>query len=157
MTSGRALVLVMLLMRCGAPLPPSSDAGLCVASFTPGTTDTPDGGFVAFTEGQDLGVHAGPQGGFHLFVGVETTGLPRAGKLRWAVSSQSGVELGARVLDVSTLSLEDVPCGWARRRDVLIFDNTDEVPGYRGVPARLELQVGEPDAGLRWSSTIVPR
>ena len=156
--SARLVPALLLLHACGAPMPAPPDAGGCVETFTPGSTDTPDAGFVAFVEGQDVEVHAGPQGGFHVFVGVETSGLPRMGTLNWRLHSTAGIELAARTLDVSTLLLDDVPCGWARRRDVLIFTRTEEVDTYRGVPAQLGLTLDVAGAAPRtWSARVVPR
>ena len=156
--SARLVLLLLLLHACGAPTPAQPDAGSCLEAFTPGSTDTPDAGFVAFVEGQDIEVHAGPQGGFHVFVGVETSGLPRVGTLNWRLHSTAGVELAARTLDVSALLLDDVACGWARRRDVLIFTRTEEVPQYRDVPAQLGLTLDVPGAAPRtWSAHVVPR
>jgi len=156
--SWRLALTLLLVHGCSAPMPSIPDAGGCVESFIAGTTDTPDAGFGAFIEGQDVEVHAGPQGGFHVFVGVETSGLARTGKLRWSLHSVAGVELATRTLDVSTLLLDDVPCGWARRRDVLIFGRTDEVPQYRGVPAQLGLTLDVTGAAPRtWSTRVVPR
>ena len=156
--SVRLGLTLVVVQACSASMPPSPDAGACGEAFIPGTTDTPDAGFVAFVEGQDVEVHAGPQGGFHVFVGVETTGLARAGKLNWSLGSTAGVELATRTLDVSTLLLEDVPCGWARRRDVLVFSRTDEVPQVRGVPAQLSLSIDVTGATPRtWSTRVVPR
>lgn len=156
--SARLVPALLLLHACGAPMPAPPDAGGCVETFTPGSTDTPDAGFVAFVEGQDVEVHAGPQGGFHVFVGVETSGLPRMGTLNWRLHSTAGIELAARTLDVSTLLLDDVPCGWARRRDVLIFTRTEEVDTYRGVPAQLGLTLDVAGAPPRtWSARVVPR
>lgn len=150
--SSRLVPALLLMHACGAA-PSQPDAGTCVERFTPGSTDTPDAGFVAFVEGQDLGVHAGPQGGFHVFVGVETSGLPRLGTLNWRLHSAAGIELAARTLDVSALLLDDVPCGWARRRDVLIFTRTEEVPQYRDVPAQLGLTLDVAGAAPRtWSA-----
>ncbi len=154
----RLALALLVLHACGAPRPSVPDAGGCVESLTPGTTDTPDAGFVAFVDGQEVEVHAGPQGGFHVFVGVETSGRPRAGTLTWTLRSTAGVELAARTLDVSGLLLEDLSCGWARRRDVLIFSRTDEVPQYRGVPAQLGLSVDVTGSAPRvWSARVVPR
>lgn len=156
--SARLVPALLLLHACGAPMPATPDAGGCVAAFTPGSTDTPDAGFVAFVEGQDIEVHAGPQGGFHVFVGVETSGLPRMGTLNWRLHSTAGIELAARTLDVSALLLDDVPCGWARRRDVLIFTRTEEVDTYRGVPAQLGMTLDVAGAAPRtWSTRVVPR
>ncbi len=156
--SWRLALALLLVPACGAPRPSVPDAGGCVEAFTPGTTDTPDAGFVAFGEGHEVEVHAGPQGGFHIFVGVETSALPRTGKLTWTLHSTAGVELAARTLDVSALLLEDLACGWARRRDVLIFSRTDEVPQYRGVPAQLGLTIDVAGFSPRsWSARVVPR
>ncbi|MDP1922991.1 MAG: hypothetical protein Q8L14_42500 [Myxococcales bacterium] len=156
--SARLVPALLVLHACSAPAPSTPDSGSCVEAFTPGTTDTPDAGFVAFVEGQDIGVYAGPQGGFHVFVGVETSGLPRMGTLNWRLHSTAGVELAARTLDVSALLLDDVPCGWARRRDVLIFTRTEEVPQYRDMPAQLALTLDVAGAAPRtWSARVVPR
>lgn len=156
--SWRLALTLLLMPACGAPPSSVPDAGGCVESLIPGTTDTPDAGFAPFVDGQDVEVHAGPQGGFHVFVGVETSGLARTGKLNWSLHSTAGVELAARTLEVSTLLLEDVACGWARRRDVLIFTRTDEVDQYRGAPAQLSLSLEVAGAAPRtWSARIVPR
>lgn len=152
MTRGRVLGAALALLGCGAA-PRSSDGGACTPGFIAGTTDTPDGGFLPFEEGQPATMHAGPQGGYHLFVGVQTTGLPRDGGLTWTLHVDGGVELARRELDVARLRLEDLDCGWARPRDLLVFERTDEVPQYRGLTATLGLEL----RGARWSTSVVLR
>jgi len=140
-----------VLCGCGA-MPMTLDAGACAASLTLGTTAS-DGGFVPLMNGLELEVVRGAQGGFHVFVAAEVSGLPKLGALEWGLQSMSGQSLASRSLEVSALRLEEVPCGWRRPRDLLIFDDTDQVPMLRGVPATLKGSL----QGLEASFTIVPR
>lgn len=147
--------VLLLLLSCGTP-PSMPDAGSgCPTTLTVGTVNDADGGFLPIVDGQELTVHAGPQGGFHVFVGVEVSGLPRTGLLSWRLSSQGGLELAARTLDVSTVLLEDRACGWARPRDVLPFTRNEDVTTFRGVPVTLEVELG--DGGVRRQRSVVPR
>jgi hypothetical protein len=143
--------LALVLCGCGV-VPMTPDAGTCASLLTLGTTIS-DGGFVPLTNGLELEVVQGPQGGFHVFVGAEVNGLPKMGSLDWRLESMAGQTLASRALDVSTLRLEDVPCGWRRPRDLLVFDDTDQVPMLRGVPATLRGSF----RGLERSFTIAPR
>lgn len=141
-----------VVVGCGsAPAP--SDAGVCGPSLTLGTTQA-DGGFLPLSEGLDLEVVRGPQGGFHVFVGAEARGLPKEGTLEWSLSSMAGQRLAGRSLDLSALRLDDVPpCSWRRPKDLLVFDDTDQVPMLRGAPARLTGSLH----GLAHTFTVVPR
>lgn len=148
--------LLLVLVGCGgAPMPAAPDAGGCAVQVTMGTVDEADGGFVALADGAPLTVHAGPQGGYHVFVGVEARGLPRSGLLTWTLSSSGGLTLATRALDVSTVLLEDRPCGWARPRDALVFERNEDVMTFRGVPVTLAM--GLADGGVTQRVSVVPR
>lgn len=150
------VLLLLALLGCGcgaAPVPPGPvDAGCGEARLEMGT-DVPDGGFAPISDGQDLTVVMGPQGGFHLFVSVQAHGLPRTGTLAWTLRSASGDLLGMRSLDLEYAFLSDLECGWERRQDALVFIDPSTVDQQRGRPAQLELRLGE----LTRSATVVPR
>lgn len=150
----RLALLALVLCGCGvAPMPPGPvDAGCGGARLEMGS-DAPDGGFVAISNGQDLSIVMGPQGGFHLFVSVQAFGLPRTGTLAWTLRSSGGELLGTRSLDLEYAFLTDLECGWERRQDALVFIDPTTVDQQRGRPAQLALELGE----LTRSATVVPR
>ncbi|MBM4778741.1 MAG: hypothetical protein GQE15_13640 [Archangiaceae bacterium] len=150
------LTAVMLLssLACGTPSP-VADAGICTTTLALGTMNELDGGFALLTDGADVTVHAGPQGGFHVFVGVEVGGAPRTGLLEWKLTSAAGAALATRTLDLSSVLLEERSCGWARPRDALIFSSNDDAMNFRGVPVQLEARL--PSSGLVKQLNVVPR
>lgn len=100
-----------------------------------------------------LDLELGPQGGFHVFVGLEADGLGRNGAIEWSLRADDGRVLATRSLGLEGLVLEETPCGWRRRRDLLIFERNDDVPGARGVPATLRVVV----EGEAVDQRVVPR
>ncbi|MFO0595895.1 MAG: hypothetical protein U0228_11335 [Myxococcaceae bacterium] len=112
-----SLVVVVALAACG-PTPPKP----CAVAITPGTADD-NLVFVPVTEGQDVTVHMGPQGGFHVYGSIQATGVNRTGKLTMQLMRADGTGLsGLRSFDLATITLEDVPCGWGRTADALFLD-----------------------------------
>jgi hypothetical protein len=148
----RHLGAVLVLAACGATPPPSPMPAPCPVALRPGTLSA-DGGFELIDEGHPLEIAFGPQGGFHVFVGLEADGLDRTGTLEWALRADRGQVLATRSLALDGLVLEDTPCGWRRRRDLLIFESNDDVPGARDVPATLRVGV----QGRALERTVVPR
>ena len=149
-----AAVMLLGSLACGTPSP-VADAGTCATTLTLGTMNELDGGFVPLTDGADVTVHAGPQGGFHVFVGVEVSGAEKSGLLEWKLTSAAGAALATRTLDLSSVLLEERSCGWARPRDALIFSSNDDAMNFRGVPVQLEARV--PASGLVKQLNVVPR
>jgi hypothetical protein len=141
-----------LLLSCGAPRTPLEPPTPCPVSLRPGTV-TMDGGFEPLDDGHTLVVDPGPQGGFHVYVAAEVDGLERTGSLVWSLTSDSGVTLARRSLEVAGLQLDETACGWRRRRDLLIFERNDDVNPARGVPATLTVSLQERSSSRR----VVPR
>jgi hypothetical protein len=141
-----------LLLSCGAPMTPPEPPVPCPVSLRPGTVSL-DGGFEPLDDGHALVVDPGPQGGFHVYVAAEVDGLERTGSLVWTLTSDTGVTLARRSLEVAGLQLDETACGWRRRRDLLIFERNDDVNPARGVPATLTVTLQERTASRR----VVPR
>lgn len=135
------LGLAVASLGCGPMTPPSApvDAGSC-SPFVLGTVDDA-GEFVPLVEGQDLTIFMGAQGGFHVFVGAQVMG-EKAGTLEWTLRSSTGAVLATRPLDVPNLRLDDTSCGWMRRKDQLVFDRNEDVPGARGKAASVSGKLG---------------
>ena len=152
----RVLAAAVLLsaVACGTASP-VADAGTCATTLTLGTMNELDGGFAPLTDGADVTVHAGPQGGFHVFVGVEVSGAEKSGVLEWKLTSAAGSSLATRTLDLSSVLLEERSCGWSRPRDALIFSSNDDAMNFRGVPVQLEARL--PASGLMRQLNVVPR
>lgn len=150
-----AVLLMAPLLACGVTAPVADAGPSCSTTLTLGTMNDLDGGFAPLLDGADVTVHAGPQGGFHVFVGVEVSGAPKLGLLEWQLTSKTGQALASRTLEVSTVLLEERECGWARPRDALIFSSNDDAMNFRGVPVRLEARL--PSSGLVKQLDVVPR
>jgi hypothetical protein len=87
-------------------------------------------------------------------VGAEVA-ASRTGLLRWRLVADGGVELAARSLDVSTVLIDEAPCGWRRTRDALVFLRNEDVDAVRGVPVLLEATVDV--VGVTKAVRVVPR
>ncbi|MFZ5440175.1 MAG: hypothetical protein ACOZQL_09215 [Myxococcota bacterium] len=148
----RLVFLALSLAACTpAPAPAPTDAG-CPVDLTMGA-DTADGGFAPIVDGQDLQIVMGPQGGFHVFVGVQAHGVPRTGVLEWSLTTTGGAPIGRRTLDLSSAFLDELDCGWERRQDALVFIDPATVDQHRGQPAQLELKLG----ALTRAARVIPR
>jgi len=154
--SHRVTVLLLLTsLACGTPAPVTDAGPMCSTTLTLGTLDELDGGFAPLKDGAEVTVHAGPQGGFHVFVGVEAGGVAKTGLLEWRLTSAGGQALATRTLDLSSVLLEERMCGWSRPRDALIFSSNDDAMNFRGVPVQLEARL--PASGLVKQLNVVPR
>lgn len=155
---GRTTSLGLMLLTglaCGAPSTVADAGPGCATALTLGTVNELDGGFAPLVDRAELTVHAGPQGGFHVFVGVEVEGLERTGLLEWSLTAAAGQTLATRTLELSSVLLEERPCGWSRPRDALIFSSNDDAMNFRGVPVQLEARL--PASGLVKQLNVVPR
>ncbi|MDX2015107.1 MAG: hypothetical protein SFW67_33250 [Myxococcaceae bacterium] len=148
----RSVCATVVLVACGGAPRPAPEPPGCATALRPGTLSA-DGGFELVTDGHSLEVSPGPQGGFHVFVGLEADGVERSGAIEWTLSTTSGRVLARRSLDLDGLVLEETPCGWRRRRDLLVFERNDDVPGARDVPASLVVSV----QGQSTARSVIPR
>jgi hypothetical protein len=142
----------LLLAACGGSPAPAPSPLPCPVALRPATRSA-DGGFELLADGHALEIELGPQGGFHVFVGLEADGLGPTGTITWTLRADEGRVLATRSLGLEGLVLEDTPCGWRRRRDLLIFERNDDVPGARDKPATLGVMV----QGHALEQRVVPR
>jgi hypothetical protein len=147
----RLLVLV-LVAGCAAPPSPEPDGGACPLALVVGTTDDAFA-FQSLRDGDELKMHLGPQGGYHVYASVRATGLSRQGTLSIEVDGAAGRLTGVRTLDLSTVRLEDVDCGWQRSGDAVIFDALDVSP-YRGMPATFRFLLSGTEADQEVSRSV---
>lgn len=129
----KRVLILMLVAGCAAPPNPEPDGGACPVELVVGTTDDAFA-FRSLRDGDELQMHLGPQGGYHVYASVRATGLARQGTVSIEVDGASGRLTGVRTLDLSTVRLDEVDCGWQRAGDAVIFEALDVAP-YRGMPA----------------------
>lgn len=120
----RRALLTLVFAACGAPAP-QPDAG-CATTLELGTA-TDDTPFVALADGDALVMHAGPQGGFHVYGAARATGLEARGLLIFELR-QNGASLARQSLDLSAVQLEPRACGWERSRTALFLLPPDVTP-----------------------------
>src|SRR5687768_2322710 len=102
MRDRRWLAIVAFGWGCGGAAPQPGDASLRLGS-------SPEG-FHALEEGGTLEVFQGPQGGFHVFLGLRAAGVTRAATVDFDVVDLDGDRLLDRFVP---LRLELVPSGEA--------------------------------------------
>lgn len=140
---------IVALVFCACPVPEPEpedwdggvlpDGGLCPQELVVTTLD--GGSFTILGANDPLVIEAGPQGGWHVWVGAHTTGLPPFGTLNWTLKSGAGSiadPLSMRVRDAAT----QTACGWDVSYGRLGFAVNGEP--WRGRTAELE---------ARWEAT----
>ncbi len=136
--------VVLTLVLCGCPVPePMTDAGTfpdggaCPREFVLGTeTDTQ--AFRALTEGAEVNIIRGFQGGNHVWVSVQAFAMPQTGTLAYTLRSGGAVVSAPLRIDLSQAILDPIACGWERRSDALTFESSGEP--FRGMSGEVELR-----------------
>lgn len=138
----RALLLLALgLLGCPVPEPELDagtlpDGGPCVRALLLGTeSETHE--FRALVDGADLEINAGPQGGWHVWVSVQASAVPRYGALSYVLRAGNEVVSAPLRIELSGAPLDTIACGWERRTDALVFQSSGEP--YRGMTGQLEV------------------
>jgi hypothetical protein len=112
------------------------DGGPCLRELVLGTeTDVRE--FRALVDGADLRIIAGPQGGWHVWVSVQASALPRSGVLTYVLRSGNAVVAGPLRIDLQNAPIDSITCGWERRSDALTFQSSGEP--FRGLGGQLEV------------------
>ncbi|MDP2273241.1 MAG: hypothetical protein Q8N23_13170 [Archangium sp.] len=132
------------LLLCGCPVPdPETDAGTfpdggpCPREFVLGTeTDTQ--AFEALTEGAEVTIIRGFQGGHHVWISVRAFAKPQTGTLTYTLRSGGAVVSAPLRIDLSQAFLDPIACGWERRSDPLTFESSGEP--FRGMSGEVELR-----------------
>lgn len=141
----RAWCLLVVLALCGCPVPEESfdagtlpDGGACPVELVIGTEDLEASprAFRPLTDGGTLEIIAGPQGGWHVWVSVRSTGRAPTGVLRWALRGDGATLTRGATQDLAQLGVERISCGWEQRMTGLPFDASGEP--WRGRTAVLE-------------------
>jgi hypothetical protein len=140
--------LVVLVLLCGCPTPePEIDAGTqpdggaCTKALVLGT-ETDARTFDALSDGSQLMIQRGPQGGWHVWVSVRASAMPQSGTLSYVLRSSSAVVSAPLRLELANLVLNPITCGWERRNDALTFEDSGET--FRGSSGELELRFESP-------------
>lgn len=136
--------VVLTLVLCGCPVPePETDAGTlpdggpCPREFVLGTeTDTQ--AFQALTDGAEVNIIRGFQGGHHVWVSTRVSAMPQTGTLSYTLRSSSAVVSAPLRIDLSQAILDPITCGWERRSDPLTFESSGEA--FRGMSGEVELR-----------------
>ena len=128
-------LVALVLCTCPGPAP-----GPCPTELVLGT-ETDGGDFLALTEGADLKINRGPQGGWHVWVSVQAATIPSSGTLTWVLRSDTQQVLSAPLrLSLPTSPVVPITCGWERRSDALVFMGNGEP--FRGTNGELEVSFG---------------
>ena len=127
--------LATVLVLCACPGP-----GPCPTELVLGTeTDGRD--FTALTDGADLKINRGPQGGWHVWVSVQASTISSSGTLTYALRSDTQEVLSAPLrLTLPSSPVVPITCGWERRSDALVFMGNGEP--WRGTNGELEVTFG---------------
>ena len=136
--------VALTLVLCGCPVPePTIDAGTlpdggaCPKQFVLGT-ETETQAFSALTDGSEMRIIAGFQGGHHVRVSVQAHSMPQTGTLSYTLRSGSAVVSAPLRIDLSQAFLDPITCGWERRSDALTFESSGE--SFRGASGEVELR-----------------
>lgn len=137
-------LVVLTLVLCGCPVSePVTDAGTlpdggaCLRQFVLGT-ETDMQAFRALTDGAELNIIRGFQGGHHVWVSVQASTMPQFGTLSYTLRSGPAVVSAPLRIELSQAILDPVTCGWERRSDALTFEASGE--SFRGARGEVELR-----------------
>jgi hypothetical protein len=134
-------LVVLVLSGCPVPEPVEDagtlpDGGACQKELVLGT-ETDLRQFVPISEGSDLKINAGPQGGWHVWVSVRASAWPRTGTLTYTLRSGGGAVSSPLRIDLGEAFLDSITCGWERRSDALTFNVVGE--NFRGAAGEVEM------------------
>ncbi len=135
---------VLVLVLCGCPVPEPeidggtlADGGACPKQFVLGT-ETQTQAFSALTDGSEVTIIRGFQGGNHVWVSVQANSMPKTGTLSYVLRSNSVVVSAPLRIDLGEAILDPITCGWERRSDALTFESSGEP--FRGATGEIELR-----------------
>lgn len=137
----RWIFVALVVSGCPGPEPVEDagtlpDGGPCPKELVLGT-ETELREFVTMTEGSDLKINAGPQGGWHVWVSVRATAWSRTGTLSYVLRSGGMVVSAPLRIDLGEAFLDSITCGWERRSDALTFTGVGE--NFRGAGGEVEM------------------
>lgn len=123
---------IVALVVCGCPSPEPEldggtwpDGGPCPRELVLGT-ESEAREFVALSDGAELEINAGPQGGWHVWVSVQARATRQSGTLSYVLRSGTQVLSAPLRIELGDAFLEPIACGWERRSDALTFENSGE-------------------------------
>ena len=133
------------LVLCGCPTPEPEfdggtwpDGGPCPTELVLGT-ESETRAFVVLSEGSDLKINQGPQGGWHVWVSVQARSTRQSGTLSYVLRGGSQVLSAPLRIELAQAQLEPIGCGWERRSDALTFSDSGEP--WRGQVGEVELRL----------------